>query len=221
MPQLSTFALTPQTTPTLRPIEFLSDNRGSVLGRILSRIHTIEDEPIVVDFLTLRTRKRSKNFCPHRGDHGAYVPYNHTCAFIESRGLQPCVDDESSTDYEKLEKEYFANNIRELEEARKFQRCASMYWDYCVAFEFPKVYDKDAMEAAAKHLSKAVPREDLEKLIESASKRGLLEGSFRVPATERSSSMKWNSRGKRHYVLGKRGVRQQDSTLAMEGESQC
>jgi hypothetical protein len=102
----------------------------------------------------------------------------------------------------KLAKEYvFAKNVAGLEKAREFKKSAEQYWQFCVAFEFPKVYDQEAMEKAAEHLTKVIPCEHLKALIESATGR---------------------KRTRSHYALGKRGpeelsfVRQQDLNIAME-----
>jgi hypothetical protein len=81
-------------------------------------------------------------------------------------------------------------------DALEFKRSAALYWQFCVAFEFPKVCDQKAMGKAAVQLIKTVPREHLVKLM-----------------THR--------KGKRHYVRhGKTEeltfVRQQDLNLATE-----
>ncbi|MHB8218170.1 MAG: hypothetical protein ACYDDS_19015 [Candidatus Sulfotelmatobacter sp.] len=132
------------------------------------------------------------------------------------------------------ERKLFANvtrwlekDWREREEIKPRQRSARAYWKFCVAFEFPKVYDQGAMEAAAKHLLESCPREHLEALVANAAERGLLEGSFNVTEANDPSevlSRKSRRNSNRHYVLGKRGdakddltfVRQQDSNLVVE-----
>ena len=48
--------------------------------------------------------------------------------------------------------EFRLRDAARVKEASAFQRSAREYWKFCVAFEFPKVYDQAAMEAAATHL---------------------------------------------------------------------
>ena len=114
---------------------------------------------------------------------------------------------------------YRAKDQSRTEAAPALTKYAKLYWEFCVNFEFPKVYDEEAMGKAAEQLMESVPNEYLESLVRSAAHRGLLEGSFQQQESGFDGGAKRTR--SRHYVLGKRGndlsfVRQQDVNLATE-----
>ena len=150
------------------------------------------------------------NFCPALG---AYTQQNG-----ELR-----VGGEPRIDYAALVKEYSAKNMRELEDACEFRHYASVFWKFRVAFEFPKVYDKEVMEEAAKAIINTFDREHLAALLGVATKRGLLHRGY--TDTELLNALcsvrLTNYKGKRHYVRHGAGdevsfVRQQDLNLATD-----
>ncbi len=57
---------------------------------------------------------------------------------------------------------YRAKEQSQIEEGLQLKKSADLYWTFCVAFEFPEDCDQEAMEKAAEHLIKTVPREHLE-----------------------------------------------------------
>ncbi len=139
----------------------------------------------------------------------------------------------SKAERARYEKKLFADvaTYRAKDQSRReavtaLKKSADIYWKFCVNFEFPKVYDKKAMEEATEHLIESVPHDHLESLARRAAHRGLLEGSFLQEEQHESRPIETTRRTRsRHYVLGKRGhmsaeelsfVRQQDSNLVME-----
>jgi hypothetical protein len=105
---------------------------------------------------------------------------------------------------------HYTKTIRAIEVARKFQRSAVKWREFCSAFEFPKVCDQEAMEKAAARLIRTVPREHLEALAWDYMKRGLLSGRSRRRKDWRRGR---TAKAKREPLTF---VRQQDVNLAME-----
>jgi hypothetical protein len=78
-----------------------------------------------------------------------------TAPFIHSK-----VSKAARTSYEtKLFKGVAAYRQRDhklIEEARQLKKAADLYWQFCVAFEFPQVCDQEVMEKAAEHVDPIV-----------------------------------------------------------------
>jgi hypothetical protein len=100
--------------------------------------------------------------------------------------------------------EFAVKNATRANDVPGLRRSAREYWKFCVAFEFPKVCDQAAMETASKRLVRELPAEHLDVLTKDFARRGLLVHTKAEPVSGDGVS---NPPGKRNYVLGKRGKR--------------
>jgi hypothetical protein len=106
--------------------------------------------------------------------------------------------------------EFVVKNAARVEAAPGLERSAREYWKFCVAFEFPKVYDRKASEEAKQQLAREVPSDHLTALEKTFESRCLLN-----PDRQHLSfcdGVDSQPPSRRRYALGKRG----NSNLAME-----